>query len=87
MSVLRKKRLSGEGGGSGTGHHTHAHIDTHPRDPGAHRFLNASAYHLVIRWTEFFMVSPLPHTHTPWESGGLRSPSGLNAPSPPHTVS
>ena len=47
--VLRrkKKRLSGQGGG--TGHHTHAHIHTHtPSDPGSHRLLNASAYHLKL---------------------------------------
>ena len=47
-NVLRKKKNDFRGRG-GTGYHTHAHIHTHtPSDPGSHRLLNASAYHLKL---------------------------------------
>ena len=44
-----KKKKTTFGVGGGTGYHTHAHIHTHtPSDPGSHRLLNASAYHLKL---------------------------------------
>ena len=44
-----KKKKNDFRGRGGTGYHTHAHIHTHtPSDPGSHRLLNASAYHLKL---------------------------------------